>query len=41
MQVKSNAESLGRLTTRSVVLAIFFIIVADAVFSIIFSRLNL
>ncbi len=41
MQVKSNAESLGRLTTRSVVLAIFFIIVADALFSIIFSRLNL
>lgn len=41
MQVKSNAESLGRLTTRSVVLAIFFIIVADALFSVIFSRLNL
>ncbi|HEX2549909.1 MAG TPA: ABC transporter permease, partial [Gammaproteobacteria bacterium] len=41
MQVKSNAESLGRLTTKSVVLAIFFIIVADAIFSVIFSRMNL
>jgi phospholipid/cholesterol/gamma-HCH transport system permease protein len=41
MQVQSNAESLGKLTTRSVVLSIFFIIVADAIFSVIFSRLNL
>lgn len=41
MQVQGSAESVGKLTTRSVVLAIFFIIVADAVFSVIFSRLNL
>jgi len=41
MQVKGSAESVGKLTTRSVVLAIFFIIVADALFSVIFSRLNL
>lgn len=41
MQVENNANSLGRNTTRSVVWAIFFIIIADAVFSIIFSKLNL
>lgn len=41
MQVKVSAESVGRNTTRSVVLAIFFIIVADAAFSILFSKLNL
>lgn len=41
MQVKGSAESVGRNTTRSVVLAIFFIIVADAAFSIIFSKLKL
>ncbi len=41
MQVKGSAESVGKLTTRSVVLAIFFIIVADAIFSVIFSRMNL
>lgn len=41
MMVKGSAESIGRNTTRSVVLAIFFIIVADAVFSVIFSKLKL
>jgi len=41
MQVKNSAESVGLNTTRSVVLSIFFIIVADAVFSIIFSKLKL
>lgn len=41
VQVQGSAESVGRNTTRSVVLAIFFIIVADAVFSIIFSKLKL
>jgi phospholipid/cholesterol/gamma-HCH transport system permease protein len=41
MQVKGSAESVGKLTTRSVVLSIFFIIVADAAFSIIFSRMDL
>lgn len=41
MQVKGSADSVGMNTTRSVVLAIFFIIVADAMFSIIFSKLNL
>lgn len=41
MLVQGSAESVGRNTTRSVVLGIFFIIVADAMFSIIFSRLHL
>ncbi len=41
MQVKGSADSVGRNTTRSVVMSIFFIIVADAIFSIIFSKLKL
>lgn len=41
MQVRGSAESVGLLTTRSVVLSIFFIIVSDAIFSVIFSRLQL
>lgn len=41
MQVEGGAESVGSKTTRSVVLAIFFIIVADAAFSVIFSKLKL
>ncbi len=41
MKVEGGADSVGKQTTRSVVLAIFFIIVADAIFSIIFSRLQL
>ncbi|HLB42135.1 MAG TPA: MlaE family lipid ABC transporter permease subunit [Gammaproteobacteria bacterium] len=41
MSVERNADSVGRNTTRSVVLAIFFIIVVDAIFSIIFSELKL
>ncbi len=41
MKVKGGADSVGTQTTRSVVLAIFFIIVADAIFSVIFSRLKL
>jgi phospholipid/cholesterol/gamma-HCH transport system permease protein len=41
MRVQGSADSVGTQTTRSVVLAIFFIIVADAIFSVIFSRMNL
>ena len=41
VQVGGSADSVGRNTTRSVVMAIFFIIVADAVFSVIFSKLKL
>ncbi len=37
LRVSRSAESVGRLTTRSVVESIFLIILADAVFSIIFS----
>lgn len=41
MQVSGGAESVGERTTKSVVQAIFMIIVADAAFSVIFSKLNL
>jgi len=41
MAVRDTADSIGVNTTKSVVLAIFFIIVADAAFSIIFSKLHL
>ncbi len=41
VSVQDNAESIGKNTTKSVVLAIFFIIVADAIFSVIFSKLHL
>lgn len=41
IQVEGSAESVGTKTTRSVVLGIFFIILADAFFSIIFSKLRL
>jgi phospholipid/cholesterol/gamma-HCH transport system permease protein len=37
MKVGGDAESLGRLTSTSVVLAIFLVIVADAMFSIFFA----
>lgn len=41
MRVTGSADSVGRLTTRSVVLSIFFIIVVDAIFSVIFSEFKL
>lgn len=41
MKVNYTADSLGKNTTRSVVLAIFMIILTDAAFSILFSRLRL
>jgi len=41
MKVQGSADSVGKQTTRSVVLAIFFIIIVDAIFSVIFSKLNL
>jgi phospholipid/cholesterol/gamma-HCH transport system permease protein len=37
MQVQGNAESLGRLTSRAVVQAIFMVILADATFSLFFA----
>ncbi|MBV9576252.1 MAG: MlaE family lipid ABC transporter permease subunit [Gammaproteobacteria bacterium] len=41
MRVEGSAESVGKNTTKSVVLAIFFIIVVDAFFSVIFNKLKL
>ena len=40
-QVAGSAESVGRLTTLSVVEAIFLVIVIDAGFSIFFSALQI
>lgn len=40
-RAKGGADSVGRQTTRSVVQSIFLVIVADALFSIIFSALDL
>ena len=40
-QTKGGADSVGRQTTRSVVQSIFLVIVADALFSIAFSALDL
>lgn len=39
-QVTGSAESVGRLTTRSVVKSIFIVIVIDAVFAIFFSAID-
>lgn len=41
LKVEGGAESVGRLTTKSVVHAIFLVIIADAAFSIFFSWLQL
>lgn len=41
MKVDGSAENVGTCTTRSVVLSIFFIIVADAMFSVILSWFKL
>jgi len=40
LNVTRSAESVGRLTTQSVVESIFFVIVMDAAFSIVFSMLK-
>jgi phospholipid/cholesterol/gamma-HCH transport system permease protein len=41
LQVSGSAEQLGRLTTISVVQSIVLIIVADALFTVLFSRLGI
>lgn len=41
LQVKGSADSIGILTTKAVVQAIFLIIITDAMFSILFSSLGL
>lgn len=40
LKVSGSAESVGRLTTQSVVVSIFLVIVLDAVFSILFATLG-
>jgi phospholipid/cholesterol/gamma-HCH transport system permease protein len=40
-QVQGSADSVGRQVTRSVVQAIFLVIVVDAIFSILFNLLNI
>jgi phospholipid/cholesterol/gamma-HCH transport system permease protein len=41
MKVGGSAENVGARTTRSVVLSIFFIIIIDAILSVIFSKFKL
>ncbi|WP_245945807.1 MlaE family ABC transporter permease [Helicobacter didelphidarum] len=41
LECKGDTQSIGRMTTRSVVNAIFWIIVANAIFSFIFTRYDL
>lgn len=41
LQVTASAEELGQLTTRAVVEAIFLVIIADAVFSIVYTELGI
>jgi phospholipid/cholesterol/gamma-HCH transport system permease protein len=41
LRVERNAESVGKLTTQSVVESIFLVIVADAIFSVLFSKLRI
>ncbi|SDY61300.1 ABC transporter permease [Citreimonas salinaria] len=41
LKVGGDAESLGRLTSTSVVLSIFMVIVADAVFSVVFALIGI
>lgn len=41
LQVKSDAESVGRQTTTAVVESIFFVIVLDAIFSILFLSIGM
>lgn len=41
MEVEGSAESVGRLTTVSVVQSIFLVLMADAIFSVIFSHLGI
>lgn len=41
MQVKRDADSVGKLTTRSVVLSIFFIVIVDALFATTLSGFKL
>jgi phospholipid/cholesterol/gamma-HCH transport system permease protein len=41
LRVERNAESVGRMTTQSVVASIFLVIIADAMFAILFDLLDI
>jgi phospholipid/cholesterol/gamma-HCH transport system permease protein len=41
LKVGGSADSVGRQTTKSVVVSIFMVIVADAIFSIFFSFMKI
>ncbi|MBK5932833.1 ABC transporter permease [Rhodovulum imhoffii] len=41
MQVRGNAESLGLMTSKAVVTAIFAVILADALFSVFFAKVGI
>lgn len=41
MQVTSSAESVGEMTTRAVVESIVLVLLSDALFSLLFTRLNI
>ena len=41
LRVSGSAESVGKMTTRSVVEGIFLVIIFDALFSILFSILSI
>jgi phospholipid/cholesterol/gamma-HCH transport system permease protein len=41
MRVRGSSRELGRLTTLAVVQAIFFVILADAVFAVLFMELDI
>jgi phospholipid/cholesterol/gamma-HCH transport system permease protein len=41
MRVRSSSRELGRLTTLAVVQAIFFVILADAIFAVVFMELDI
>jgi phospholipid/cholesterol/gamma-HCH transport system permease protein len=41
LRVEGGAESVGRMTTKAVVVSIFLVIVADAIFSIMFSLMHI
>ena len=40
MQVRESARELGRLTTLAVVQSIFLVILADALFAILYQKLD-
>jgi phospholipid/cholesterol/gamma-HCH transport system permease protein len=40
MQVRESSRELGRLTTAAVVQSIFLVILADAIFAIVFVKLD-